>query len=307
MTAGADRRHVLAGLAFVGLGACERERDRRLSAVEPPAPPAVLDLSDLERAHGGRIGLAAGERQVFAWRGGERFNYCSTFKLFLAACVIERAQREQVRLDRAVPVLASDILPHSPAAAPAVGGTLTVVELTQAAVERSDNAAANLLIREIGGLDTLRAWYRAMGDEVTSIDRLEPELNVRDGDKDTTTPNQTIQNLRWIDETYRPFTAFAAHRPLWDWLIDSPTGRGRIRAGVPDGWTVAHKTGTGLTGQTNDIGYAYAATETPVRIAVYYDAPADLPLERREAVVAEASRRALSALGHEAPGAGAPA
>ena len=91
------------------------------------------------------------------------------------------------------------------------------------------------------------------------------------------------------------------HRPLWDWLIHSPTGRGRIRAGVPNGWTVAHKTGTGGTGQTNDIGYAYAAAELPVRIAVYYDAPESLPLERREAVVAEASRRALAALGHGRP------
>ena len=305
MIRGADRRGVLAGLVLLGLGACRRAPERRESSVEPPQAPAVLDLSDLERTHGGRIGLAAAERRAVAWRGDERFNYCSTFKLFLAACVLERASREQETLDRPVRVTAGDILPNSPTTEGAVGRTLTISELAQATVELSDNAAANILIREIGGLETLRAWYRAMGDEVTSIDRLEPELNVRDGDKDTTTPNQTIQNLRWIDETYRPFTAFAAHRPLWDWLIDSPTGRGRIRAGVPDGWTVAHKTGTGLTGQTNDIGYAYAATEAPVRIAVYYDAPVDLPLERREAVVAEASRRALSALGREAPAAGA--
>ena len=48
-------------------------------------------------------------------------------------------------------------------------------------------------------------------------------------------------------------------------------------------------------------GYAYAAAELPVRIAVYYDAPESLPLERREAVVTEASRRALAALGHGRP------
>jgi hypothetical protein len=35
-----------------------------------------------------------------------------------------------------------------------------------------------------------------------------------------------------------------------------------------------------------------------MRIAVYYDAPESLALERREAVVAEATRRALAALGH---------
>ena len=301
MIRGADRRGVLAGLVLLGLGACRRAPERRESSVEPPQAPAVLDLSDLERTHGGRIGLAAAERRAVAWRGDERFNYCSTFKLFLAACVLERASREQETLDRPIPITAGDILPHWPTTEGAVGRTLTISELAQATVELSDNAAANILIREIGGLDVLRAWYRAMGDETTSIDRLEPALNVADGTKDTTTANQTVQNLNWMEETYRPFTFQSPHRPLWDWLIDSPTGRGRIRAGVPNGWTVAHKTGTGGTGQTNDIGYAYAAAELPVRIAVYYDAPESLPLERREAVVAEASRRALAALGHGRP------
>lgn len=301
MTDGADRRGVLAGLVLVGLGACRPAPERRESSVEPPQPPALLDLSDLERTHGGRIGLAASVRRAVAWRGDERFNYCSTFKMFLAACVLERASREQETLDRPVRVTAGDILPNSPTTEGAVGRTLTISELAQATVELSDNAAANILIREIGGLETLRAWCRAMGDETTSIDRLEPALNVPDVAKDTTTALQTVQNLNWMEETYRPFTFQSPHRPLWDWLIHSPTGRGRIRAGVPNGWTVAHKTGTGGTGQTNDIGYAYAAAELPVRIAVYYDAPESLPLERREAVVAEASRRALAALGHGRP------
>ena len=303
MTVGPDRRFVVAGLALLGLGGCERASDRKTSvaASAPAMPEQTLDLSDLEREHGGRIGLSAQLHQRVSWRGRERFNHCSTFKLFLAAVMLERIQRGLDTLDRPIPITAGDILPHWPTTEGAVGRTLTISELAQATVELSDNAAANILIREIGGLDVLRAWYRAMGDETTSIDRLEPALNVADGTKDTTTANQTVQNLNWMEETYRPFTFQSPHRPLWDWLIDSPTGRGRIRAGVPNGWTVAHKTGTGGTGQTNDIGYAYAAAELPVRIAVYYDAPESLPLERREAVVAEASRRALAALGHGRP------
>jgi beta-lactamase class A len=78
-------------------------------------------------------------------------------------------------------------------------------------------------------------------------------------------------------------------------MIDSPTGEKRLKAGVPDGWTVAHKTGTGGTGQTNDIGVVYPAMGDPIPVAVFYDAPATLSEEKRDAVIAEATRRGLAA------------
>ena len=299
MTVGPDRRFVFAGLALLGLGGCERASDRKTSvaASAPAMPEQTLDLSDLERDNGGRIGLSAQLHERVSWRGHERFLHCSTFKLFVAACLLERVQRKIDALDREVAITAADIVPHAPVVEPAVGAKLTLRQLAQAAVELSDNAATNILIREMGGLAVLNAWYASAGDHTTRLNRLEPELNVSDGDKDTSQPIQTTANLDWIIKTYQPFAFLAAHRPLFDWLIASPTGPGRIRAGVPAGWTVAHKTGTSGTGQTNDIGYAYPAAGEPVRIAVYYDAPASLSSARRDAVVAEATRRAVVALG----------
>ncbi len=308
MTVGPDRRFIVAGLALLGptlsgMGGCDRASDRKTSiaASVPAMPEQTLDLSDLERENGGRIGLSAQLHQRVSWRGRERFNHCSTFKLFLATVMLERIQRGLDVLDRAVPIMAADIIPHAPVTGPMVGKTMTLKDLMQATVEESDNPAANILIREMGGLAILSAWYGSAGDQTTHIDRLEPMLNVADGDKDTSQPIQTTINLDWILKTYQPFSFGSTHRPLFDWLIASPTGPDRIRAGVPVGWTVAHKTGTGPTGQTNDIGYAYPPAGEPVRIAVYYDAPEALALERRAAVVAEATRRALKALGYEAP------
>lgn len=310
MTIGPDRRFVVAGLALLGLGGCERASERKTSvaASAPAMPEQTLDLSDLEQEHGGRIGLSAQLHQRVSWRGRERFNHCSTFKLFLAAVMLERIQRGLDSLDRAVPITAADIIPHAPVTGPMVGKTMTLKQLMQATVEESDNPAANILIREMGGLAILSAWYGSAGDQTTHIDRLEPMLNVADGDKDTSQPIQTTTNLDWIIKTYQPFSFGSTHRPLFDWLIASPTGPGRIKAGVPVGWTVAHKTGTGGTGQTNDIGYAWPPSGEPVRIAVYYDAPESLSDERRDAVIAEATRRALKALGYpaaNAEGAGA--
>ena len=293
-----DRRSVLAGLTLIGLGGCERTRDEPSTQVPLPPRDVAFDLSDLERENGGRIGLSVLDGHRASWRANERFNYCSTFKLFLAAAMLERIQQGKEKADRAVPVTAADMLDHAPVTETAVGQTMTLIDLMKATVEVSDNPAANILIRELGGLDVLRAWYRRTGDDVTRVDRLEPQLNVKDGDKDTTLPFQAATNLNWILEAYQPLVFQSRYRPLWDWLIDSPTGEKRIKAGVPDGWTVAHKTGTGGAGQTNDIGVVYPAMGDPIPVAVFYDAPSTLSEEKRDAVIAEATRRGLAALGH---------
>jgi len=298
----ADRRSVLTGLTALGLVGC----DRTPAQPAPPAAPApnerrdtVLDLSELERQHGGRIGLTAEDMNRVSWRPDERFNYCSTFKLFLAAATLERIQRDIETMDRAIPVTAADMISHAPVTEKAVGGTMTIEALMQATVEVSDNPAANILIREMGGLDALRAWYRTIGDTTTNVDRLEPFMNRPDGDKDTAQPRQIATNLGWIVDTYQPLGLMSQYAPLWNWLIQSPTGQGRIKAGVPDGWTVAHKTGTGGSGQTNDIGVIHPPTGEPVRIAIYYDAPASLAEAQRDAVIAQATRLALGALGRD--------
>ena len=293
MSMGTDRRSVLTGLGALGLGACGDVSDIKVTA-----GAWEVDLSALEAANGGRIGLEARDYNRVSWRAHERFNYCSTFKLFLAAATLERVGRGEERLDRAIPVTAADMTFHAPVTQPAVGSTLTIQQLCKGTVEVSDNPAANILIREMGGLEVWRGWYRSMGDQVTNVDRIEPAMNRRDGDKDTTTPAQAVTNL------IRVFDAENVSRPrpetailLNTWLIDSPTGAGRIKAGVPAGWTVAHKTGTGGTGQTNDIGVISGPGGDDVHIAIYYDAPASLSEARRDAVIAEATRLALKRLG----------
>ncbi len=283
-------------MGLVGLGACKPASAPQKTAADLKPPVATLDLSDLEARYGGRLGLHAANAKEVTWRGEERFNYCSTFKLFLAAATQERVQHELETLDRAVPVTAADMMAHAPVTEKALGKTLTIQQLMQAVVEVSDNPAANILIREMGGLDVLRAWYRGIGDDTTRADRLEPELNRKDGDKDTALPRQTADNLSWMVDTYQPLAAGSQYQSLWTWMIDSPTGPGRIKAGAPSGWTVAHKTGTGGAGQINDIGVLYPPTGEPIRIAIYYDGPSTLAPKTGEVVVAEATRRAVAAL-----------
>lgn len=298
MTVGTDRRSVLTGLGALGVAGCVPSPT---SEVDVTVFDLDLDLSALEARHGGRLGLCAyGRKGRVKWRATERFIYCSTFKMYLAAATLLRVQSGEERLDRAVPVTRSDMVNHAPVTEPAIGGTLTIEELMKGTVEVSDNPAANILIREMGGLEALRAFYRGIGDTDTRVDRLEPEMNRLDGAKDTITPNQSVANIkRLLVSSDTPLDVGNKAR-LMRWMVDTPTGMNRIKAGVPVGWTAAHKTGTGGYGPTNDIGVLYPPSGEPVVIAIYFHATSASTSVQNEAVIADATRIALAALGHGA-------
>ena len=289
MTMGTDRRSVLAGLGAVSVVGCAPGK------IAPP--PAPFDLSALEARHSGRIGLAlrVGD-QTLDYKSAERFLYCSSFKMFLAAGTLQRADRGLERIDRRIAVTASDPVGHSPVTETFVGREMTVEALCQATVEVSDNGAANILIREFGGLEAWGGWYRAIGDQTTRVDRMELELNRADGDKDTTTPAQTVANLQAV---YRHGDQAVLSQDSLDrldgWLVASPTGPGRIKGGVSADMTVAHKTGTSGRGHVIDIGMIRPRIGAPAFIAVYVEAPAASP-DQREALIAEATRLALAAV-----------
>ncbi|WP_295185357.1 class A beta-lactamase [uncultured Brevundimonas sp.] len=299
MRAPVERRCVLTGLAALSAVGCSPRAESR-PAAPAPVSDEVIDLSDLETRNGGRLGfvvqdVATGRK--LGWRGDERFVYCSTFKMYLAAATLLRVQAGQERLDRRIPITAADMINHAPVTEPAVGASLTVEQLMKGAVEVSDNPAANLLLKAMGGPSAMQTFYRGIGDDSTRSDRFEPQMNRLDGDKDTILPNQSVANLRrlFLDPA-SPLTAASRDR-LLQWMTDTPTGQNRLRAGTPADWRVAHKTGTGGYGPTNDIGLLYPPNGQPVIVAAYYHASRATSDDANAAVIAEATRRALKVLG----------
>ena len=300
MTPGSDRRSVLAGLAAVGLGGCGPVPLSETPEICVTASDRSLDLSALERLHGGRIGFAAEELGCLnrvSWRSDERFVYCSTFKMYLAAATLLRVQAGEERLDRAIPITRADMISHAPVTEPALGSTLTVEQLMQGTVEVSDNPAANILLKAMDGLEAMQAFYRGIGDTSTRVDRFEPEMNRLDGDKDTITPFASTANIwKLLISPTSPLSE-ESRAMLLGWMFASPTGADRLKAGVPAGWRVAHKTGTGGYGPTNDIGILYPPSGEPVIVAAYYHATRETSDAVNAAVIAEATRLALTALG----------
>ena len=230
-------------------------------------------FADLERRAGGRLGVAAWRRgggQVLAWRGDERFPFCSTAKAMVAGTVLARARREPGLLDERVRYKKADLVAWSPVTEQHIEDGMTVAGLCAAALQHSDNSACNLLLDRIGGPAAVTAFARRIGDTAFRLDRRETELNAAlPGDaRDTTTPRAMARSLEalLLEEALAP----DARRRLLDWMLANTTGKERIQAGVPAGWRVADKTGTGAYGTTNDVGIVFPPQGQPVIVAIYY-------------------------------------
>lgn len=253
-------------------------------------------IASLERTHGGRLGVSAlgpeGAPNV-AHRGGERFLLCSTFKALSVALVLQRVDRGDESLSRAIPVHETDLVSYSPITGTFVGKSMTIAELCHAAITVSDNTAGNLLFASYGGPPALTRFLRGVGDRVTRLDRIETALNAWEPshrDWDTTTPDAIARTLRTL--LTGNVLSHASRGLLQAWLRASTTGKARLRAGVPADWMVGDKTGTGPT-STNDIAWIQPPRGPALAVAVYYaDAPGDV--DAQNAVIAEVARAVVA-------------
>ncbi|QOF81034.1 class A beta-lactamase [Variovorax sp. 38R] len=288
-----QRRTLLLAVAATPLaGACSAWPKKGAQA------DAEAQLAELERACGGRLGVAGfhtGSGARLQHRAHERFPLCSTFKLVLAAAVLERSATDASLLGRRISVGKGDLVSHSPVAEKHLATGMTVNEMCAATMQYSDNAAANLLLKVLGGPAAVTAFARRVGDTTFRLDRAEPELNTAiPGDpRDTTTPaamSDTVQRLALGDALGAP-----QREQMREWLLGNTTSTERFLAGVPAGWRVGDKTGAGSYGTTNDVGVLWPPSGAPLVLSVYLTFP-DKDAKGRNDVVASATRIAVKAL-----------
>ncbi|MBL6936456.1 MAG: class A beta-lactamase [Alphaproteobacteria bacterium] len=254
------RRAVLASAAAVPVAAYAAD-----------APDAFqTQVAALEKKSGGRIGVAAydtGARKRIAWRADERFLMCSTFKLLLVTATLKRIDQGKEDPRRHVAYTQADFVGWAPVTRQHVAEGMNVIDLCAAAISYSDNTAANLLYAPLGGPAALQHFARTdLSDWISSLDRIEPALNVPDGDKDTTMPSAMLGNLRGIllEDVLKP----ESRKLILGWMIGNRTGDTFLRAGLPKGWQAGDKTGTG-SGAHNDLAIATPPGRAPILISAY--------------------------------------
>ncbi|MBW4718148.1 class A beta-lactamase [Saccharothrix obliqua] len=295
-----SRRALLGAAALLPVAACTTAPPPDpTSATAPPTTTTTAPddrWAALEREFDARLGVyAVGPSATITHRADERFAFCSTFKGLAAAAVLQRNPVEH--LDEVVTYAESDLLRSAFITRQHVATGMTVRDLCDAAVRYSDGTAGNLLLRDLGGPEALNAFLRGLGDRETRMDRWEPDITeATPGDpRDTTTPRAIgTAYQRIVLGDVLPPDRRAFLRDLLERNATEAAPR-RIRGGVPEGWTVADKTGTGSYGTVNDIGLVWPPNSAPLVIAIM-SSKATRDAKYDEAIIAKAAAHVVDVL-----------
>lgn len=287
------RRDLLKG-GLLGLSALSLWPAQGLCARQADPDKA---LAALERRHGGRLGVSildTGTGAQWGHRADERFLMCSTFKLLAVAAVLARVDRGAEHLDRRIVFDSSVLLAYAPVTSHHAGAPgMTIAALCEAAITLSDNTAANLLLASLGGPGGVTHFVRGLGDSITRLDRIEPELNIASpGDvRDTTTPKAMVATMQalLVDDALSD----ESRSRLLGWLRACRTGTEKLRAGLPSSWKAGDKTGSGSQGETNDVAIIWPPHRKPLLVTAYY-AGSTSDASQRNALLAAVGRIAAT-------------
>lgn len=227
------------------------------------------EFEKLENEYGAKLGIYAFDTQTnkeVAYNADERFAYCSTYKALAAGAVLERYSIEE--LNQVVKFTQKDVLSYAPVAKDKADTGMTIEEICDAAVRQSDNTAGNLQFDLIGGPSGFKEALNRLGDTITEPARKETELNeATPGDiRDTSTPKQLAINLK--EYTMGTVLTEEKQKIFVDWMSNNATGDELIRAGAPEDWVVADKSGAGSYGTRNDIAIVTPPNRKPIFVAV---------------------------------------
>ncbi|MBE7105190.1 class A beta-lactamase [Bacillus cereus] len=222
-----------------------------------------------EKEYDARLGVYAidtGTKKTVEFRENERFAYASTFKALAVGAVLQQNSIEE--LNKIVTYTCDDLVTHSPITEQHVKTGMTLKDISEAAIRYSDNTAANILFKELGGPEGFETSLKKLGDQVTHAERIETELNeaVPGETRDTSTPRALATDLQAY--TLGDILTHEKQTMLVDWLKRNTTGDNLIRAGVPKGWEVGDKTGGGGYGTRNDIAIVWPPNREPIVLAI---------------------------------------
>ncbi|MDY7220800.1 class A beta-lactamase [Halalkalibacterium halodurans] len=263
---------------------------------ERPTQTVEDTFSQLEEEYDARLGIYAldtGTGETVTYRSDERFIYASAHKPLAVGVLLQQKSMEE--LDELITYSSEDLVNYNPITENHVDSGLTLKELSDASIRYSDNTAANLIFHAIGGPEGFKEGLRAIGDNVTEPERIEPDLNdVEPGEiQDTSTPEALAKSLQQF--TLGDALSDDKQELLIDWLKRNTTGDALIRAGVPEGWEVGDKTGSGSYGTRNDIGILWPPGRDPIILSVL-TSKEERDAEHDDALIARATEEVINIL-----------
>ena len=261
----------------------------------------------------------------------QRMPQQSVSKLWVAMTVLDQRDRGRVRLDDPITIMPADLtLFHQPIAglvARSGSYTTTVGTLLFRALTQSDNTANDRLLTLVGGPAAVRAmiedkrlgdirfgpgerllqsgtagltWRQSFsvgnGFEIARS-RLSPEVRAAAFARYVADPVDGAAPLAIADALSRlargELLSETSTRLLLSTMSSTVTGRARLKAALPPGWQLAHKTGTGQelgrkNAGFNDVGIMTSPDGRRYAIAVMIG-DTSAPMRDRQALIQAAA------------------
>ena len=231
-------------------------------AASSPALASVEDqLSALVSNKSADVGIAAldlNTGETVSIKGNTPFPMASTVKIAIAALYLAQVDNGRRSLDDTI-------------------NGQSVRKLMHRMLVFSDNRAADILFKDVGGPRALEAWLEANDVKGIHVDRTIAQLLASKRDlfdrRDSSTPVAMVDLLKRIykAQLIRP----ESRDYLLDVMAQCATGKNRIKALLP-GVPIEHKTGT-LNGLADDVGFITLPDGRRVAIAIFTRGGADRP------------------------------
>lgn len=242
-----------------------------------------------------RVGISVhdtGSGRRWHYREDERFPMASTAKTLVCAALLQQGASS---MTAGVQIEAADILSYAPVTKDLVGQTVTASRLCAITMRTSDNTAVNAVLDVIGGPPVVTSFLRSIGDETTRLDRNEPDLNEgTPGDtRDTTTPRAMEETIAAL--VLKDALEEEAGRQLTEWMLSNEVGGPLLRAGIPNDWRIADRSGAGGHGTRGIVAVMWPPGQAPV-VASIYLTETEASMQARNAAIASIGRAIAAAV-----------
>jgi beta-lactamase class A len=233
-----------------------------VAASSPNLLSLEQQLNSMVAGKSADVGIAAldlNSGETVSIKGNTPFPMASTVKVAVAALYLAQVDNGRRSLD--------DVIDGQSARS-----------LMRRMLVHSDNQATDILLADLGGPSAVHDWLQNNGVKGLRVDRTISELLRSKRDlwdrRDSSTPVAMVDLLKRIyrAELIKP----QSRNFLLDLMAQCQTGRNRMKAGLPSGTPVEHKTGT-LDGLADDVGFITMPDGHRVAVAIFTRGGTDRP------------------------------
>jgi len=251
---------------------------------------AIIEkIKEKENQLGARFGVSVydvSKDELWNYHGDNRFPLMSTFKTLACAKLLADIEKGVQSFETTTVITKSSLIAWSPITEKRVGEKISLKEACSAAMIMSDNTATNIVLKGINGPNSLTRFLRSIGDDLTRLDRIEPELNeaIKGDKRDTTSANAMVKNLHTL--LFGDVLSKESKNQLKQWMLDNKVTGRLLRSVLPDNWVIADRSGAGGFGSRGITAVVWPENHTPIIISIYLT-QTDAPFSLRNKAIAE--------------------